>query len=50
MTITDTHPKMEEYQLELMRKAPAWKKVNMVEQLFMTMKQLAFQGLKTRFP
>lgn len=50
MTITDTHPKMEEYQLELLRKAPAWKKADMAGQMFMTMKQLALQGLKNRFP
>lgn len=50
MTITDTYPKMEEYQLELLRKSPAWKKADMAGRMFMTMKQLALQGLKTRFP
>ena len=48
--ISDTHPEIESFQLQLLREAPSWRKANMLGQMFQTMKELAYQGLRQRFP
>ena len=48
--ISDTHPKIERIQLELMRQAPVWKKLNMVGQMYQTTKLLSLSGLRQRYP
>lgn len=48
--ISDTHPKIEHIQLELMRQAPVWKKLNMVGQMYQTTKLLSLSGLRQRYP
>lgn len=48
--ISDTHPKIEHIQLELMRQAPVWKKLNMVGQMYQTTKLLSLSGLRHRYP
>jgi hypothetical protein len=48
--LSDTHPKIEAYQLELLRQAPPWRKAHMVGQMYQTVKQLAYQGLRQRHP
>ena len=48
--ISDTHPKIEALQLQLLREAPSWRKANMLGQMFLTMKELAYQGLRQRHP
>ncbi len=47
---SDTHPKMEALQIELIRRMPAWKKIAIVEGLNETVKTLAARGLQQRYP
>lgn len=48
--VSDTHPDMERLQLELMRRAPAWRKAQMLGEMYAAMKQLALSGLRSRYP
>ncbi|MBS1248816.1 MAG: hypothetical protein MAG431_00378 [Chloroflexi bacterium] len=48
--LSDTHPKMEALQIELLRKTPPWRKVEMLGQMYETTKQLALVGLRHRHP
>ncbi len=48
--MSDTHPEIERIQIDWMRTAPAWKKVNMWGQMHQTMKQLSLAGLRHRYP
>ena len=48
--LSDTHPEIEAVQLQLLRQAPAWRKANMLGQMYETVKQLAYQGLRKRHP
>ena len=48
--LSDTDPQIELFQLQLMRQAPAWKKADMLGQMYQTVKQLAYQGLRQRHP
>ncbi len=43
---SDTHPKMEALQIELIRRMPAWKKISIVDGLNETVKALAISGIK----
>lgn len=47
---SDTHPKMEAIQIEIIRRMPAWKKIAMVDSLNETVKALAVSGLRERHP
>lgn len=47
---SDTHPKIEAMQLELIRRMPAWKKFAIVDSLNETVKTLAISGIKQRHP
>ncbi len=47
---SDTHPKMEALQIELIRHMPSWKKISMVDSLNETVKTLAVSGIKQRHP
>jgi len=46
----DTRPEAEAVLIGLLRQAPAWRKVQMVDQLNQTVRLLAFSGLQTRYP
>ncbi len=46
----DTSPEIERIQIELMRNAPAWRKVELACQMFDSMKLLARAGLRQRYP
>ena len=46
----DTHPEAERVQIELLRQAPAWRKLEMVGQLNQTVRTLALSGLRQRHP
>ena len=50
MAITDTDPEAERVLTELLRKAPPWRKLEMLEDLNRTATQLAMVGLRARFP
>jgi hypothetical protein len=41
---------MEQLHLELMRQAPSWRKAHMLGEMYQTMKQLAYSGLRQRYP
>ena len=46
----DTSPEAEEVLLELLRRAPAWRKLEMVAQMNRAVRTLALSGLRTRHP
>lgn len=46
----DTHPKIEQMQIEFIRRMPAWKKFAIVDDLNETVKTLAVSGIKQRNP
>jgi hypothetical protein len=46
----DTHPEAERVQIELLRRAPAWRKLQMVDEMNQTVRTLALSGLRQRFP
>ena len=46
----DTHPDAERVQIELLRQAPAWRKLHMVAQMNSTLRTLALSGLRQRYP
>lgn len=48
--LTDTSREAEEVQLELFRKAPPWRKLELVDQLNQSVKLLALSGLRRRHP
>lgn len=47
---SDTHPKMEALQIQVIRRMPAWKKIAIVNDLNETVKALAVSGIKQRHP
>lgn len=47
---SDTAPKMEALQIEIIRRMPAWKKVAIVDSLNETVRALAISGIKKRYP
>lgn len=47
---SDTHPKIEQMQIELVRRMPAWKKMALVDDLNETVKTMAISGIKERHP
>ncbi len=49
-TSTDTRPEAEKVQLELLRQAPPWRKLALVGQMNATVRLLAAQGLRQRYP
>lgn len=46
----DTQPQAERVQIELLRQAPPWRKLDMVGQLNQTLRTLALSGLRQRYP
>jgi hypothetical protein len=47
---SDTHPKIERMQIELIRRMPTWKKFSIVDGLNEAVKTLAIAGIKQRHP
>lgn len=47
---SDTRPEAEELLLDLLRKTPGWRKLEMVGELYETARTLAMQGLRLRHP
>ena len=47
---SDTDTKAERVQIELLRRAPAWRKIQIVAQLNETVRTLALSGLRQRHP
>lgn len=47
---SDTHPKMEQMQIEFIRRMPSWKKMGIVDELNETVRALAVTGIKQRNP
>jgi hypothetical protein len=46
----DTCPEAERVQIELLRQAPPWRKLDMVGQMNQTVRILALSGLRQRYP
>ncbi len=47
---SDTHPKMEALQIELLRQASPTRKMHMLAQLNASARMLAMMGLRSRYP
>lgn len=47
---SDTHPKMEALQIQLLRQASPTRKMNMLAQLNAAARLLAWTGLRSRYP
>ena len=47
---SDTHPKMEALQIQVIRRMPSWKKIAMVDSLNETVRTMAISGIKDRNP
>lgn len=47
---SDTDPKVEQIQIELIRRMPAWKKFALVDDLNETVRAFAVSGIKQRHP
>ena len=47
---SDTHPKMEALQIQLLRQASPTQKMNMLAQLNASARMLALAGLRSRYP
>jgi len=47
---SDTHPDAERFLIALARQAPPWRKLHLVGQMNVTLKQLALVGLRQRHP
>ena len=45
---SDTHPKMEALQIQVIRHMPAWKKISIVNDLNETVKAMAVSGIRQR--
>ena len=50
MPLSVTRPEIEQIQLDLLRKATPARKLEMVGQMYETLKLLATMGLKSRYP
>ena len=48
--LSDTSPDAERVQIELMRRAPAWRKLELVGQMNETVRLLALSGLRQCYP
>jgi len=48
--VSDTRPEAEAVLIRLLRHAPSWRKLEMVDQLNQSVKLLALTGLRQRFP
>ena len=48
--LPDTRPEAEAVLIHLLRQAPSWRKLEMVDQLNQSVKLLALAGLRQRFP
>ena len=46
----DTRPEAEAVLIRLLREAPSWRKLEMVDQLNQSVKLLALAGLRQRYP
>ena len=47
---SDTHPKVEQMQIEIIRRMPSWKKFAIVDDLNETVKAFAVSGIKQSHP
>jgi len=47
---SDTDPRIEQLQIELIRRMPSWKKMGIVDGLNETVKTLAIAGIRQRSP
>ena len=48
--VTDTNPKMERLQIDLLRETPPWRKLEMMAELNAAARMLAMSGLRERYP
>jgi hypothetical protein len=50
MTAMDTHPEIEELQVEHLRRMPSWRKMALVSEMNRAVRILAMAGLRQRYP
>ncbi|MBN1140063.1 MAG: hypothetical protein JXM73_26070 [Anaerolineae bacterium] len=46
----DTHPDVEQLQIQRLRQMPAWRKLALVSEMNRTVRALALAGLRQRYP
>ena len=49
-TISDTHKKIEQMQIEIIRRMPSWRKFAIVDDLNETVKAFAMSGIRQSYP
>ena len=47
--LSDTHPEIESIQIEFIRNAPLWRRLEMVNSLTSTVRQLSWEGIRHRY-
>lgn len=48
--LSDTHPDAEKVQIEILRRMPVWRRIEIASQLTVTSREMALAGLRRRFP
>lgn len=48
--LSDTRPEAERVQIELLRRAPMWRKLELVGEMNQAVRTLALSGLRRRYP
>jgi len=48
--VSDTKPEAEKVLIELLRKAPPWRKAEMVSEMVQALRKLSMTGLRMRYP
>lgn len=48
--LSDTHPDAQSVLTDLMRRAPVWRKIQVMDQMSRTLRLLATSGLRSRHP
>ncbi len=48
--VNDNLPETERVHIELMRQAPAWRKLQVMDQMNQSLRLLAMSGLRSRYP
>jgi hypothetical protein len=48
--ISDTNPKIEQLQIEIIQRMPSWRKIALVDDLNETVKVFAISGIRQRYP
>jgi hypothetical protein len=48
--LTDTSPEAEQMQIDLLRQAPPWRRLEVYAELYRAAREMSYLGLRDRFP